>query len=634
MPKKYKNKLTVEIKGMHCRSCEMLVEGNLREIPEIEKANVNHKTGLAEIYYGSQKPNYEEIEEAIRKAGYSIGQNQKKSFISKNMSDYKDLGVAFLFLVGAYFVLKSLGLLNISFNTTSDTLSLPLVLLIGLTAGVSTCMALIGGLVLGISARHAEKHPEATAKEKFRPHLFFNLGRITSYFILGGLLGILGGFIQLSGLTLGLITIAVGLVMLLLGMQLIEIFPRLNNFKLTLPKGIANILGMKNHQKEYSHKSSFILGAMTFFLPCGFTQAMQLVAISTGSFIWGGLVMMTFAIGTLPGLLGVGGLTSVIKGVFAKRFFKFAGLVVIFFSIFNISNGFGLAGLNFAFGRGGSAVSNDPNVVMENGVQVVRMTENNSGYSPNKFTIKNNVPVKWIIDAQAPFSCASSIMVPKFNIRKNLVKGENIIEFTPTQTGNINFSCSMGMYTGVFYVVNENDQSAIKAALAAGASNQAGAAGGSCGGSAVSGSTGGGCGSSGAIGGGCGASLNGSASGGCGGSGGCSCGAGKQVEKDAAETIAQVQGDTQVINSTYTAADYLQPNSFKVKVGAKVKLAIDVKDDGRGCGYAIMIPGLYNNAVPLQAGQPITMEFTPTSPGSFDITCGMRMINYGTVVVE
>ena len=65
-----------------------------------------------------------------------------------------------------------------------------------------------------------------------------------------------------------------------------------------------------------------------------------------------------------------------------------------------------------------------------------------------------------------------------------------------------------------------------------------------------------------------------------------------------------------------------------------MKFTIDVKDDGRGCGYAIMIPGLYNNVQPLTAGRSITMEFTPSTPGSYDITCSMSMIRYGTIVVE
>ncbi|MDR2416217.1 MAG: sulfite exporter TauE/SafE family protein [Candidatus Peribacteria bacterium] len=39
---------------------------------------------------------------------------------------------------------------------------------------------------------------------------------------------------------------------------------------------------------------------MTFFVPCGFTFAMQLYAMQTGSFLSGGVVMLLFAVGTLP----------------------------------------------------------------------------------------------------------------------------------------------------------------------------------------------------------------------------------------------------------------------------------------------------------------------------------------------
>lgn len=391
---------------------------------------------------------------------------------------------------------------------------------------------------------------------------------------------------------------------------------------------MSRILGIGGQQKEYSHKNSLILGASTFFLPCGFTQAMQVIAISTGSFLYGGLVMGLFALGTVPGLLGVGGLTSVAKGALARKFFKFAGLVVLLFAIFNLSNGLNLTGFNFAYGQTENAVNlNDPNVTLENGVQVVRMTETGSGYSPNSFTIRQGIPVRWIIDAQAPYSCAASLSMPKYNIRKYLKQGENIIEFTPKETGRIPFSCSMGMYTGVFNVVDKNGKAPVSpppdkggkggsAVNSASASQPGPRAAGGCGGGATATGGGGGCG--------------GGTGGGCGGCGG----GGAQIKKDAAETIAQVAGDTQIINAAYTASNFLQPNSFKVKAGTNVKFTIDVRDDGRGCGYAIMIPGLYNNAVPLTAGTPINMEFTPTTPGSYDITCSMGMINYGAIVVE
>jgi len=234
------------------------------------------------------------------------------------------------------------------------------------------------------------------------------------------------------------------------------------------------------------------------------------------------------------------------------------------------------------------------------------MTENNRGYSPNKFSLKKGVPVKWIIDAQAPYSCASSLIVPKLGIQENLKAGENIIEFTPTEIGQLPFSCSMGMYTGVFNIYDETSSpgSITNSAPVAVAKSPA----------IRSGST-------------CGA--------GGGGSGGCGCGGGGvKINQDATATVAKTAGDVQVISSTYTANKYLSPNSFKVTAGKKVQLSIDVKDNGLDCGYAIMIPNLYDNAIPLRAGQPITMEFTPTSKGTYDITCGMDMIRFGTIIVE
>ncbi|MFH0955710.1 MAG: sulfite exporter TauE/SafE family protein [Candidatus Falkowbacteria bacterium] len=483
-------KFTVPIKGMHCKSCEILVEDQLKEVRGINKVLVNRRRDIAEIYYDKEKPELEKITEAVIKAGYSVGEENAKGLISKNLNDYKELGLAFLFLFGLYFMLKGLGVTNIDINPSPEGLTVWFVLLVGLTAGVSTCMALVGGLILGLSAKHNEMHPEATPLEKFRPHLFFNLGRILGYAFLGGLLGILGSTIQLSSLALGILTIAVGLIMLTMGLQLVEIFPWANKLKLSLPKSLSRALGMGEHQKEYSHKNSAVLGALTFFLPCGFTQAMQVFAIGTGNFFYGALVMGLFALGTVPGLLGVGGLVSAVKGSFAKKFFKFSGLVIIAFAIFNISNGFGLAGWNIDYGQAKNINISDPNVVLENGVQVVRMKETNSGYSPNNFTIKKGVPVKWVIDAEAPFSCASSIIMSKYNIRKNLVKGENIIEFTPTETGRLPFSCSMGMYTGVFNVVDENGAASKSVNLinsADMASNSAGCSGG-CGGD-----SGGGC---------------------------------------------------------------------------------------------------------------------------------------------
>lgn len=447
-------KTTIKIKGMHCRSCEILIADKLKDIKGVKRADVNYKNKSAEIY-----SNFDILrsvyEKAIIGAGYEIGNEEVKSWINHDYSVYTIFIINLIIIVVLYSVLKSLGVFNINTKYSAES-GLSIVFLIGITAGLSTCMALVGGLILGISAKHAEKHPEATTAEKFRPHLFFNLGRIISYFVLGGLIGILGKAFQLSGSTLGLLTMIVGLVMLTVGLQLTELFPRISNFSFTLPSSISKLFGIKkHHEKEYSHGNSMIVGVLTFFLPCGFTQAMQLYAMSTGSFWRGALIMSVFALGTAPGLLGIGGFTSWIKGAFANKFFKFAGVVVIVLALLNIRNGLNLFGIRASLPSSNTqsqSISN--NVTIENSVQTIYMDQISNGYSPNKINIKAGLLTKWIINSKFEQSCATSFYVPSLNIRKHLYPGENTIEFTPDKVGRIQFSCLMGMYTGYLNIIN------------------------------------------------------------------------------------------------------------------------------------------------------------------------------------
>ncbi|MCL5794992.1 MAG: sulfite exporter TauE/SafE family protein [Patescibacteria group bacterium] len=551
----------IKIKGMHCRSCEILIEDKLKEVKEIKRVVVSYRYKNAEIY--SSTPIAEKIiGQKIEEAGYEIG-NDNKHWLTRDPEKYKDIALSFVWIAILYFIVKILGLFNINVGSVSKPDNIFIVLLIGLTAGFSSCMALVGGLVLGISAKHAEKHPEATPIQKFRPHLFFNLGRILSYFILGGLIGLIGKAFQFSGPTLGILTIIVGLVMLTVGLQLTELFPRLQNFSFTLPPFLAKWLGIKkHHEKEYSHINSIIVGALTFFLPCGFTQAMQLYAMSTGNFWQGAIIMGLFALGTAPGLLGIGGLTSVLKGQKARRFFKFLNWIVVFLALFNLSNGLNLLGVNIKLPSLGSNKNNAviPNsVTQENGVQTIKMNQVSNGYQPNSFTIKKNIPVKWIINSLDPNSCASSFYVPKLNIRKFLQPGENIFEFTPTEVSTINFSCSMGMYRGSINVIDSNVTPANN----------------------------------------------------------------ESIVSPTPTPSQSPDINSQVIKAIYTYKNDIEPKEFTVKAGQPVRMEIEAKDDGKGCMGSVAIPKLVENFEYFEKGKTIVFNFTVPKPGTYYITCGM-----------
>ncbi|MDO8512592.1 MAG: sulfite exporter TauE/SafE family protein [bacterium] len=570
-------KTIVPIKGMHCRSCEILVGDNLRTVPGVNQVEVSVRSKEATIH-SSELLDMEKVRRAVSDAGYAVGKDDAKNWLSSNPKDYRELLDAVVLTGVLFFLAKWAGLLNLNVGSGSNPSSLLVVLMVGLTAGVSTCMALVGGLVLGVSARHAEKHPEATPMQKFRPHFFFNLGRIISYTLLGGVIGILGKAFQFSGPSLGIMMIVVGVVMFVLGAQLTEIFPRLSATGLTLPSGIAKLLGLRGrHEKEYSHGNSALIGALTFFLPCGFTQAMQLFAMSTGSFTSGAMIMGTFALGTAPGLLGVGGFTSLIKGSFAKKFFKFAGVVVVGLAFLNIANGYNLTGWpSFWKFSGSGTTANGDVATTENGFQVLQMKQGALGYSPNSFTIKKGVPVRLVINSENVNTCAASFMIPKLGIRKQLQPGANTIEFTPKEVGEIKFTCSMGMFTGKFNVV----ESAVGGQKTSAVTKQP----------VVS-----------------------------------------PVPTIEAQNSASIPG-VQLIKTTFLSPqEDIYPNQFTVTAGKPVQFDVDVKADGQGCMSTIMIPGLVDSPTFLEKGKTVRFNFTPEK-GSYQITCAMG-VPRGVIVV-
>lgn len=244
--------------------------------------------------------------------------------------------------------------------------------------------------------------------------------------------------------------------MLFLGLQLSQLFPRLRTMSFTVPKGVSRVLGMKKHQEsKYSHKGALTLGALTFFLPCGFTQAVQLSVIALGSPVLGAVAMSIFALGTVPGLLAIGSLGTIARGGLKNIFFAFIAVVLILFGSWNTLGGLQLFGVNtLAFG--GEKQTNDAPLerdMKNQDVQIVRMTQDATGYHPNTFpTLQAGVPVRLIINSTDSYTCATSFVIPQLNIQKRLQSGENIIEFTPQKSGSIPFSCSMGMYRGVLQV--------------------------------------------------------------------------------------------------------------------------------------------------------------------------------------
>ncbi len=235
------------------------------------------------------------------------------------------LPIALVFI--AFFILlQKLGIVNL---ITATDVTYGTAFIIGLIASVSSCMAVVGGLVLSVSASFAKEH------NKVRPQLLFHVGRLVSFFILGGVIGALGSVFQLGATSVFVLSILVAIVLLILGINLLDVFPWIDKLQPRLPEFLSNhIQGLKkiNHTL-----TPLLVGLATFFLPCGFTQSMQIYTLGTGSFWTGAMTMFVFALGTLP-VLALLSFSSL--GIHTKTqsgvFFKSAGLIVIFFGVLNL----------------------------------------------------------------------------------------------------------------------------------------------------------------------------------------------------------------------------------------------------------------------------------------------------------
>jgi sulfite exporter TauE/SafE len=199
-------------------------------------------------------------------------------------------------------------------------------------------MAVVGGLLLSMSATFAKEG------DKVKPQLLFHLGRIISFFVLGGVIGAIGSAFTLSINATFIINLIIGAVMIILGINLLDVFHFAKKFQLGMPKFVSrHALGVS----RFNHTlTPFLVGIVTFFLPCGFTQAMQIYSLSSGSFLNGGLTMLSFALGTLPVLSLISFSSfSIQNSSKSGIFFKSAGLIVIMFALFNLINSLVVIGL-------------------------------------------------------------------------------------------------------------------------------------------------------------------------------------------------------------------------------------------------------------------------------------------------
>lgn len=440
---------TYSVSGTHCRSCELLIENEVKKLPGVKSVSASSTEGTVKIEYKKHQPDTNILNKLFKENGYVFSDNSLKNnhpSLSKEGLGVgsKEKGDLFfsIFLVGIllliFYFMQQSGIFA-SFNVSAS--SFPIAFFpFGLLAGFSTCAALVGGLVLSLS--------QSWSKYKLVPVISFNLGRLIIFSLFGAILGYFGSFFRLSITVNIIITLAVSILMLVLGLQMLGV-KAFQKFSLALPKSFTG--KFSSADKFQGKYLPFILGGLTFFLPCGFTLTTQSLALASGSPATGALIMGFFALGTFIPLFLIGLTGTKITG--NKTVSQVAGLLLLVFALFNFKNQYNLLNVGAPLAGAQSVAS----VSTTNEVAVLKMNAAASGYTPSSFKVKAGQKVRWEITDTGTSGCTNGVIARSlFQGVINLVPGTTSVqEFTaPTTPGTYRFSCWMGMISGTIEVIN------------------------------------------------------------------------------------------------------------------------------------------------------------------------------------
>lgn len=441
----------INISGITCQSCKTLIETEVDLLKGIHKVDVDHITGDCTIEFDDDLVTLERISKEIEKLNYKVQLESTKNIESRiqNLESLKNyflpIIILVLIIIGYLLIKKYNGFALLS-ELNEQNVSYWMIFIIGLLASFH-CIGMCGGLVVTYTAHGAAKN---ASQKKIKPHFQYNFGRLISYTLIGAVLGGIGSFFGINPTFTGTITLIAGIIMVLMGLSLATNFKWLKKFKIKTPDFIARFLYNQKYSKN--PKGPLVIGLFNGFMPCGPLQAMQLYALTSGSIVKGGLSMFLYALGTIPLMFGFGSIISSIAHNKIQKIMKVSGIIVILLGILMINraiNNFGY--VNKDIESTTEIQSIDTNQSKQN-VQIVNMSVTYRGYEPNVLHIKKDIPVRWIINGDQIPGCTNEILMPEYNIKKPLNKGINIVEFTPTNTGEIKFSCWMRMVWGKFIV--------------------------------------------------------------------------------------------------------------------------------------------------------------------------------------
>jgi sulfite exporter TauE/SafE/copper chaperone CopZ len=488
--------IKIKTKGMHCQSCEDLIERAVSKINGIEGIKADYETETVEVSFDQDQTNMEEIFKAIEEKGYNCSLTEDETADSEYYNiDTRLIGISFGIigiLVAGYFIFRLVE--DIPIPEISQNMGYGLLLLVGLLTGFH-CVSMCGGFVVSYTADDTQE-----GRKAHKSHLMYAVGKLISYTVIGAAFGLLGSIITFTPLMRGVAGILAGLFLVIFGLNMLNIFPWLRKIRIRTPLFMNRFVGSESKK----HSSPLIIGLLSgLMIACGPLQAIYVMAAGTSSTIEGAKILFVFALGTLPVMLGFGFLTSFISSKATHNILKTSGVIVIILGVIMVNRGLALTGTGWdtssllAFVSASKDTITGNVATVDGDYQTIRMDVVRYGWEPDKFVLKKGVPVKWVINGKEINGCNNAIQVPRLGLNFDIRRGEQVVEFTPDKEGIIPWSCWMGMIHGIFIVKEDMDLSneeEIQKEMDAVPQQPRGSCGGRCGSPTCGAAQGGGCG--------------------------------------------------------------------------------------------------------------------------------------------
>jgi|APLak6261665767_1056052.scaffolds.fasta_scaffold00097_6 sulfite exporter TauE/SafE/copper chaperone CopZ len=327
--------LSFPINGMHCASCEAIINISVKELPGVLSVSADRIANKVQVSFDDTQITASTILAAIESKGYYYAQPVEPQTIWR--ARLKQIGIfVFLLLLVGGIALWGKSLMPGLMKQFNANLGYGVIFTVGFITGFH-CIGMCGGFVVN----YTQGLKSQSRRSMVFAHLSYALGKNISYTSLGAAFGALGAVVTITPHMRGIAAIIAGVFLLLFGLGMLNIIPK---FRLPSLRLKSATVTQKIYQDLRPRRNPLIVGLLSgFLLGCGPLQAMYIMALGTANPLEGALLLLCFGTGTLFPLLTFGLFASALSAKMQSQLRAVSAILVIFMGLMMTDRGLKLS---------------------------------------------------------------------------------------------------------------------------------------------------------------------------------------------------------------------------------------------------------------------------------------------------